>query len=138
MALDRRRDRARSQMGRLPGLDQRRRMARDGATGSEQDEHPAGLFDDTGPTREDVKSSEEATPCQTVRPDTGGGDLLASARIFSRHSVRLMRRVRGQRPEDRQRLRKNTPFSDIHERLLLAHKRQFVNCILSMARLQRL
>ncbi len=46
-------------MGRLPGLDQRRRMARDGATGSEQDEHPARLFDDTGPTREDVKSSEE-------------------------------------------------------------------------------
>ncbi len=34
-------------------------MARDGATGSEQDEHPAGLFDYTGPTCEDVKSSEE-------------------------------------------------------------------------------
>ncbi len=46
-------------MGRLPGLDQRGRMGRDGATGSEQGEHPAGLFDDTGPTREDVKSSEE-------------------------------------------------------------------------------
>ncbi len=35
-------------------------MGRDGATGSEQDEHPAGLFDYTGPTREDVKSSEGA------------------------------------------------------------------------------
>ncbi len=46
-------------MGRLPGLDQRGRLARDGATGSEQGEHPARLFDYTGPTREDVKSSEE-------------------------------------------------------------------------------
>ncbi len=46
-------------MGRLPGLDQLGRMALDCSTGSEQDEHPAGLFDDTGPTREDVKSSEE-------------------------------------------------------------------------------
>ncbi len=34
-------------------------MARDGATGSEQDEPPAGLVDDTSPSREDVKSSEE-------------------------------------------------------------------------------
>ncbi len=70
MALDRKRDRERSEMGRLPGLDQRRRMARDGATGSEQDEHPAGLFDDTGPTREDVKSSEEGASlpdCSAIR-----------------------------------------------------------------------
>ncbi len=37
-------------------------MARDGATRSEQGEHPAGLFDDTGPSREDVKSSEEWGP----------------------------------------------------------------------------
>ncbi len=52
-------------------------MARDGATGSEQDEHPADLVDDTGPTREDVKSSEEgATPCQTLRPDTGEETFL--------------------------------------------------------------
>jgi len=103
-----------------------------------------GPVDYTGrrPTREDVKSSEEeGPPCQTVRPsDTGGGDLLGPlARIFSRHPVRLMRRVRGQRPGGRRRLRKNSPFSeiagrsafgpeaDVHEQPLSANSGRIIN-----------